>query len=427
MNERSLPQRLSTSIVDALRARGHIAVVRGGAAALARVLEEHLDGDIDAIVTTLEPSQGIDGEVTDTIDDQGTVDQRVHTLIQALTQALLSSEHVEDAFADEAQVSQEILRALREGLGASPRTSDAAEEGPARLRLDTLGYLASMVAHRAPARALRAALDRAAQGVGCKLNAYDPELREATFSLSEATFSLTVADPEARLDLEQAVLDELTDLVNANLVTLPAHEHEVQLGAPVPAALLATLKPRIDAAAARILRRGGCTATWELRDGHRLWVAITPMSDTDATDVSQRATLLRADIEALLRAAEHQAEPLPTAPREKPARDKKTNAGKTAPETPPRPATSRSARTTPSPKASSPKASSPKASSSKTAVRKTSPKASSSKTAAPKASPKDTTRKSSSAKAATQKAGATARKAATTRAPGKRASRAPKG
>ncbi|HSN96851.1 MAG TPA: hypothetical protein VLS89_01090, partial [Candidatus Nanopelagicales bacterium] len=64
MNERNLSQRLSTSIIDTLRARGHIAVARGGAAALARELEDRLVEDIDAVAVRLDPMRTTDLEVT---------------------------------------------------------------------------------------------------------------------------------------------------------------------------------------------------------------------------------------------------------------------------------------------------------------------------------------------------------------------------
>ena len=49
MNERNLSRRLSTSVVDALKAHGHILVVKGGAAALARELDELMAGPTAAI------------------------------------------------------------------------------------------------------------------------------------------------------------------------------------------------------------------------------------------------------------------------------------------------------------------------------------------------------------------------------------------
>ncbi|HTN91918.1 MAG TPA: hypothetical protein VL242_49955, partial [Sorangium sp.] len=75
MNERNLSRRLSTSIVDALKAHGHILVARGGATALARELEDRMAAVITAIAPRLEPYAIVDGEVTSTfgsdeLDDQ---------------------------------------------------------------------------------------------------------------------------------------------------------------------------------------------------------------------------------------------------------------------------------------------------------------------------------------------------------------------
>jgi len=158
------------------------------------------------------------------------------------------------------------------------------------------------VARRAPVRALRAALDRAAESVGCKLNAYDPESREATFSLSEATFSITVADPEARLDLEQAIVDELTDLVSANVVALPALERSAALGRSFEAAEISALRPQIEVAAARILRQGGSTGSWDLDGGGTLTVSLTPVSERDAVELDRRVAELVSEIQATLAA-----------------------------------------------------------------------------------------------------------------------------
>jgi len=285
-----------------LKARGHLAVAKEAAAALARELEDRLGDDLESVAGKLDPWRSGDVEVTTTFVDDG-VDEQVEELVGGLARTLLTSENVEDVFAEEAVLRRELLRVLRDGLvGAQQRDAGAPEEGPVRVRLDGLGHVPAMVARRAPVRALRAALDRAAESVGCKLNAYDPESREATFSLSEATFSITVADPEARLDLEQAIVDELTDLVSANVVALPALERSAALGRSFEAAEISALRPQIEVAAARILRQGGSTGSWDLDGGGTLTVSLTPVSERDAVELDRRVAELVSEIQATLAA-----------------------------------------------------------------------------------------------------------------------------
>ena len=301
VSETNLSRRLSTSIVDAFKARGHIAVTKGGAAALARELEEQMADDIETVAPRLDPWASVDAEVTVTHAD-GALDDQVEELIVTLTRTIVDSEHVEDVYAEDKVIHRDLLRVLRDSVLGTRRDLGGEDEGPARVRLDALGYVAAVVARRAPSRTLRDALSRAAQNVGCKLNAYDPEACEATFSLSEATFSITVADPDARLDLEQAVADELADLVATKVVALPTVERRVPLADAVAAAARG-LRDRIDAVATKLLRQGGCVASWELDGEGALKVTITPMSEQDALEVDRRVAQLAREIVALAGAA----------------------------------------------------------------------------------------------------------------------------
>jgi hypothetical protein len=55
VNERSLPRRLATNVVDALKSQGHILVVKGGATALTRELDELMSPLLTTIAPRLEP------------------------------------------------------------------------------------------------------------------------------------------------------------------------------------------------------------------------------------------------------------------------------------------------------------------------------------------------------------------------------------
>ncbi|WP_437971834.1 hypothetical protein WMF04_22185 [Sorangium sp. So ce260] len=292
MNERNLSRRLSTSIVDALKAHGHILVARGGATALARELEDKMAADIATIAPRLEPWALVDGEVTTTFGTDE-IDDQVEELVASLTSTLMESEHVEDIFTEDNVIKRDVFRVMRDALlGLRPELA-LEDDGPVHVRLDTLGYVASTVGKRAPAEVLRESLARAAQSAGGKLTAYDAELREATFSLESS-------DPDARLEIEEAVADELSDLVEAKVVTLPMLERRFELQRKIDPAARGGLRQRIDAMASRMLREGGCAASWELAGDRILRLKLTPLSEQDALEVDSHMTEFTREIAALL-------------------------------------------------------------------------------------------------------------------------------
>ncbi|WP_437786351.1 hypothetical protein [Sorangium sp. So ce1097] len=292
MNERNLSRRLSTSIVDALKAHGHILVARGGATALARELEEKMAEVIEAITPRLEPWAVVEGEVTSTFGSDE-LDDQVEELVASLTSTLMESEHVEDIFTEDNVIKRDVFRVMRDAL-LGPRPELALEEdGPVQVRLDTLGYVASTVGKRAPAQVLREALARAAQAAGGKLTGYDAELREATFSVESS-------DPDARLELEEAVADELSGLIEAKVVALPMMERRFELQRRIEPGARGGLRQRIDAIASRMLREGGCAASWELVGDRGLRLRLTPLSEQDALEVDSHMTEFTRDIAAVL-------------------------------------------------------------------------------------------------------------------------------
>ncbi|WP_438002040.1 hypothetical protein WMF26_22890 [Sorangium sp. So ce185] len=292
MNERNLSRRLSTSIVDALKAHGHILVARGGATALARELEDKMSADIAAIAPRLEPWALVDGEVTTTFGTDE-IDDQVEELVASLTSTLMDSEHVEDIFTEDNVIKRDVFRVMRDALLGPRPELGLEDDGPVQVRLDTLGYVASTVGKRAPAEVLRESLARAAQSAGGKLTSYDPELREATFSLGSS-------DPDARLEIEEAVADELSDLVEAKVVTLPMLERRFELQRKVDPGARAGLRQRIDAIASRMLREGGCAASWEIAGDRVLRLKLTPLSEQDALEVDSHMTEFTRDVAALL-------------------------------------------------------------------------------------------------------------------------------
>ncbi|WP_437994207.1 hypothetical protein [Sorangium sp. So ce145] len=292
MNERNLSRRLSTSIVDALKAHGHILVARGGATALARELEDKMAADIAAITPRLEPWALVDGEPTTTFGTDE-IDDQVEELVANLTSTLMESEHVEDIFTEDNVIKRDVFRVMRDALLGPRPELGLEDDGPVHVRLDTLGYVASTVGKRAPAQVLRESLTRAAQSAGGKLTGYDPELREATFSLESS-------DPDARLEIEEAVADELSDLVEAKVVTLPMLERRFELQRKIEAGARGGLRQRIDSIASRMLREGGCAASWELAGDRVLKLKLTPLSEQDALEVDSHMTDFKREIAVVL-------------------------------------------------------------------------------------------------------------------------------
>ncbi|WP_437987231.1 hypothetical protein [Sorangium sp. So ce117] len=292
MNERNLSRRLSTSIVDALKAHGHILVARGGATALARELEDKMAADIAAITPRLEPWVLVDGEPTTTFGTDE-IDDQVEELVASLTSTLMESEHVEDIFTEDNVIKRDVFRVMRDALLGPRPELGLEDDGPVHVRLDTLGYVASTVGKRAPAQVLHESLTRAAQSAGGKLTGYDPELREAIFSLESS-------DPDARLEIEEAVADELSDLVEAKVVTLPMMERRFELQRKIEAGARGGLRQRIDSIASRMLREGGCAASWELAGDRVLKLKLTPLSEQDALEVDSHMTDFKREIAVVL-------------------------------------------------------------------------------------------------------------------------------
>jgi hypothetical protein len=280
------------SVVDALKAQGHILVVKGGATALARELEELMAPRLLRIMPRLEPQAIIGGEVTSTFGSEA-LDDEVEALVDELTTALMDSDHVEDVFAEDNVIRRDIFRALREGLFRAPAEGADAIEEQVNIRLDTLGYVAATVSKLATVAAMREALGRAAELVQAHFTAYSAEDRAATFTLEDG-------DPDGRLELEEAIADELTDLVEAGIVDLPTIDRTIDLGRPLAPAEHRALAPKIDAAGQNTILRGGCIASWEMADARTLAVSFTPLSDQDARDVDALVSVFAREARAIV-------------------------------------------------------------------------------------------------------------------------------
>lgn len=291
MNAQNLSRQLSTSVVDALKAHGHILVVKGGAAALARELDELMAPTIAVVGPQVEPRGLLAQEPTSTFGDEH-IDQVVEDMVGQLTRALMSSDHVEDVFAEDAVIRRDIFRTVQAGLLA-PAIEGGGMRGTLMVKLDTLGYVAATVSKRSDAGTLRLAFDRAASAANARFSAYSPTEREATFQIERG-------GPDERLDLEEAVADELADLAEQGLVQLPTVERRVDLPRALSPAEQRALAPRIDALADATLLRSGCAAVWDFADAQTIRVIFTPLSDQDALGVDAPMTVFARQVAELL-------------------------------------------------------------------------------------------------------------------------------
>lgn len=306
MNERTLSRGLSTSVVDALKAHGHILVVRGGAASLARELDETIAPALALVAprvkSRLEP---MSDEPTSTFGDES-VDQAVEDLVARLSRALMSSDHVEDVFAEDAVIRRDIFRTIRDGLLAPPE-GITIDPSTISVKLDTLGYIAATVSRRADAATLRQALDRAAAASHARFAAFSESDREAVFRVDGG-------GPDERLELEEAVADELADLAEQGIVELPTLERRVALARALTTSEQRALGARIDAAAEITLLRSGCAAAWDFADGRTIRITFTPLSEQDALGVDAPTTAFAREVAGLVASGEARAKAAPRAP-----------------------------------------------------------------------------------------------------------------
>lgn len=294
MNERNLSRGLSTIVVDALKAQGHILVVKGGATALAREI-----GELLAPALAATPS-GAAEEVGPRVMDE---------LAASIARALMSSDHVEDVFAEDQVIRRDVLRALRDGLSAPPRGED---EAAVTVKLDTLGYVAATVSRRADPATLQRALDRAAAVSHARFVSFHAESREAVFRVDGGT-------ADERLELEEAVADELADLAEQGVTPLPTIERRIALGRAVESPEQQALAARLDAAAEVTLFRSGCAAEWSFADPRTLRIVFTPLSEQDARDVEAPAAAFAREVAAILGVAASPPVAAPPAPEPPPS------------------------------------------------------------------------------------------------------------
>ncbi len=282
VNAPNLSRRLASRIVEGLKGRGRILVVKGGTAALVRAVDDAMSGYVEPIAERALRAPSL--------AEDPTTHEALSRLTGRVAQALLASEHLEDVFADRSVVEREVLDATRLAL----HEASASDEPLVPVELDLLGYVAATAGKRARPEALVQALERAGRVAGARLQTYDPASREAVFLPEPPT------PPDLHLELEEAVADELSALVEQGAVALPTLERTVPLTREVSPAERARITRLVDRAATRTLRRTGNAAQWEITDGRNLRVVFTPLSEHDARDVNLYVASFADEVNALL-------------------------------------------------------------------------------------------------------------------------------
>lgn len=314
MADPALPRQLAQSTLEALKKAGHIVVAGGGGEAAARELATLIEPVLARILPKIQRSP-IMGEVSSTFGDEAT-DEIVEELVAEMREALLDSDSVEDVFAEDRVIERVIFLSLRDSLRAlEPREDDDDDEiPPISVRLDTLGYVAAAAAKGADQETLRDALDRAAEAAQSELGAFDAEARIAIFKPTDP-------DPERRIEIEAAIEEELSDLVDLGVVDLPSKKRSVPLP-ELSEAERKALRRKLDELTKKHLSQPLCPGSWDWGPSKRSIVLVfTPLSEPDAGVIDRMTAAFVAELGSLEDLGEDAPPPSKPAPKSVRARD----------------------------------------------------------------------------------------------------------
>lgn len=285
-------RQLAVVTVDALKKAGHIVVAPGGTEQLLRDLEQLIDPVLARILPKVDRSP-IMGEVSSTFGDEAT-DEAVEELVTAVREALLDSDGVEDVFAEDRVIERLIFRTFAETLRAFAlhhQEEEEEERPPISVRLDTLGYVAAAAAKSADDDTLREALDRAAEAAQSELKTFDDKTRTAFFRPVDP-------DPERRLDIESAIEEELSDLVDLGMVELPTVKKTLPLPELNDAGRKA-LRRRLDELAQKHLGIAVCPGSWDWSEDKRsILLVFTPLTEPDNALIDRVTETFRLELDS---------------------------------------------------------------------------------------------------------------------------------
>ncbi len=285
-------RQLAQTTVETLKRAGHIVVAPGATEQVLRDLVELIDPVLAVILPKVNRSP-IMGEVSSTFGDEAT-DEAVEELVASMREALLDSDGVEDVFAEDRVIERSIFRTLAETLRAiGAREEEEEERPPISVRLDTLGYVAAAAAKSADDDTLRDALDRAAEAAQSELKTFDERTRTAFFRPAEA-------DPEVRLDIEAAIEEELSDLVDRGVVDLPTVVRKLPLP-ELPDDKRRALRRKLDELSQKHLGVALCPGSWDWSDDKTaIAVVFTPLTEPDPGVIDRATEAFRSELETVL-------------------------------------------------------------------------------------------------------------------------------
>ncbi len=290
----NLSRQLASSVIEALKHAGHVLIAKGKSETLLRELASQIEPTLVKVIPRILRSE-ITGEVTSTFGDEAT-DEAVEELVERLREQMIDSEGIEDIFADDKVIDRVIFRTLHEGLVHSAHAAREDEEDdapPISVRLDTLGYVASTASKLTDSETLKDALERAALSASTELDTFDAASRTAFFASSDD-------DPDKRLEIEEAVEEELADLVEMGLVDLPTSVRSVPLPHALDEARRKALKKPLHEMAARVLASRVCPGTWDWDGATAIKLTFTPMSEPDAKAVDGAVAQFTRELAMLL-------------------------------------------------------------------------------------------------------------------------------
>jgi hypothetical protein len=225
---------------------------------------------------------------TDTDDESETslgherADEVVESVVDQITERLMESDHVDDIYAADNVIRRDAFRAIRDLLLGYIRGEIDVEEPQGgssfEVPLADLGYVVAAVTRQLDGDMLREALERAAASVGGRV-------LDVVAEGGIASFDLPGGAEAGRLALEEAITEELVNLVDAELVELPSIEQVLELSSGNCKS--AEFRAAIVRAGGRTRAAADCAARCTILDDHRILATLTPLSENAARQADE--------------------------------------------------------------------------------------------------------------------------------------------
>ncbi len=273
---RPLTRLLATSMLEALRTRQHVRIAVGSAEALLLELERAVASTLPRVVPYL--MAGAHGD--EAVSFEHHKHEAISELVDAVTEALARSSHVDDIYSGDVAVRRDLTRAAQRLLnrymaGELEIEEDVAADGNVSIALDGLGYLASVAIRAGTDALVRKALVRAGERVGAVLYHFDATKRRASFRPKSGNAPM--------LALEDAVALSLRHLIDDGKVGLPSLEEQVELRAGIKSP--STLRRELSELCDSFARRNRCVVRCEPHGARSFRLSLTPLSP----EVAERA------------------------------------------------------------------------------------------------------------------------------------------